>query len=113
MTSDTQVYPVGNATQVTMEVIYGDAQPGNTTTTWQGTVNTVPEGGRSYDNGGGSLKGLILFCKSSVLDTNPNTNHTCVTYRLSGGPQTKEYYYEITVPDQGALAEYAINFVFV
>lgn len=113
MVSDTQIYKVGSSTSVTLEVTYGDAQPGSTTTTWQGDVKSVPPGGRTYDKNGGPLTGSILFCKSSVKDENPSTNHTCVTYRLSGGPAAREYYYELTVPDQGAIAEYSVNFVLV
>ncbi|HEY0018716.1 MAG TPA: hypothetical protein VGC13_20620 [Longimicrobium sp.] len=113
MVSDTQIYKVGDATSVNLQVTYGDAQPGSTTTTWQGDVRSVPLGGRSYDKDGASLVGSILFCKASVKDERTDTNHTCVTYRLTGGLAPKEYYYELTVPDQGAIAEYSINFVFV
>jgi hypothetical protein len=113
MVSNTQVYPVGTGTRVEVDVIYGDAQPGSTTTTWQGEVHRLPAGGGSFDRGGGAMQGSILFCKSSVKDENPATNHTCITYRLSGGPAPREYYYELTVPEQGAIAEYSINFVFV
>jgi hypothetical protein len=113
MVSDTQIYHVGDATTVTLQVMYGDGQPGGTVTTWQGDVQRVPDGGRSYGRDGASLSGSILFCKSTVRDENPATNHTSVTYQLSGGVETREYSYQLLVPDQGALAEYSINFVLV
>ncbi|HEY0024902.1 MAG TPA: hypothetical protein VGB24_18450 [Longimicrobium sp.] len=112
MVSDTKTYPVGQATSVTLEVTYGDADPGSTVTTWQGVVEkVVPGSSKSYSRT--PLRGAILFCRSSVKDENPTTNHTCVTYKLSGGPETREYYYELTVPADGAIADYSINFVFV
>jgi hypothetical protein len=113
MVGDTQLYPVGGASSVRLEVVYGYAQPGSTVTTWQGEVESVPPEGRSYDRGGGPLGGSMLFCKSSVKDENPATNRTSVVYRLSGGPEAKEYPYEVVVPENGGLAEYSINFVFV
>ena len=113
MKSDTLIYPVGESTVVTLRVTYGEGQPGSTVTTWQANVRSVPEAGASYENGGGSLRGLILFCKSSVMDENPATNRTSVTYHLSGGVQDQAFTYEVIVPTHGAIAEYAINFVFV
>ena len=114
MVSDTQVYRVGNSTSVTLQVSYGDGQPGGTSTVWNGGIVDVPPGQAvTFHRGGAPLGGTILFCKSNVLDESRDTNRTSVTYHLSGGEAYQDFPYAQTVPNQGDLAEYAVNFVFV
>ena len=113
MLSDTKIFRVGSGKAVTLDVEYGEGDPGGTSTLWNGSKIDVPQGvAVTFDNGGSPVRG-ILNCRSNVKDLNSQTNRTSVTYHLSGGPQPQQFTYAIEVPNQGDIAEYAINFVFL
>jgi len=77
-------YQVAKA-HVRLTITIGDAQIGSSIVSLDGK-----ELGRGEIDGldvgaGPKVKGKLLFIKSVVSDVNDSTNHTSITYELSGG----------------------------
>jgi hypothetical protein len=104
-------YHVGNG-KITISIAVGDGQMG-TSAVWLGHTKVVQ--GVDIENfgigGGEQLRGQTLVIKTVVTDTNDQTNHTCVTYTLSGGVKDSQIFLEATVDDNGDSVLYraAIN----
>ena len=59
------------------------------------------------------IKSKTLFITSTVIDINPHTNRTSVTYVLSGGKSRLEITSEVTVENDNAPAYYDAEFKFI
>jgi len=55
---------------------------------------------------GDELRGKKIVAVSIVSDTNPQTNHTSVTYELTGGPVPAKYTSEFTVEEDNDSVKY-------
>ncbi len=95
-------YTVRNSQPVKLTVVIGDAQLG-TSLVRIGTRQPLAVGqikGLSLGKGS-TLRGRTLFIKSVVTDVNDKTNHTSITYRLSGGVAPTSLGLEATVETEG------------
>ena len=98
---------------VTLTVVIGDGQIGDSIVTFEGnelgrsTIHSLPIGA------GPSLRGKDLFVKSIVTDVNDRTNHTSITYVFTG-VVGKETFPEAEAVDQdGDGIIYRAKFSFV
>lgn len=110
----TQIYAVGSGEAVSLTVTIGDGQVGGSSVIWQG--KTVAQGevkGLQVGDPGVPLTGDLLLCTTTVQDINTASNHTSVTYALSGGSADQSFTYSIDVSEPGGSAIYAITFVFI
>ena len=55
---------------------------------------------------GSDLRGRRLRVTTAVTDTNPATNHTSVTYQLTGGAADRTVTSEYTVSSAGGTVDY-------
>jgi hypothetical protein len=108
----TEFYKVKPNTPITLSVTIGDAQVGGTAVTWKGglvgsggEVSNLPIGGSGQD-----LRNTILDCTTTVMDVNPDTNSTDVTYTLKGGQADQQFPYSAEVSVAGGRAIYAVTF---
>lgn len=83
---------------VTISVIIGEGQKGHTTVFLDASERTDGATIAGFPLGNGpDLEGREVRVSSVVTDTNPSTNHTSVTYTLSGGAAERTYKLEYTV----------------
>ena len=110
----TRTYKVLPNTPVRLAIVIGDSQQGGTSLTWAGAVTTEAEPvDRAIGGAGEDLRGKVLTCTTTVKDTNKMTNHTSVTYRLTGGAADQEFPFDIDVSQDGGYAVYLVSFVFI
>lgn len=113
MVTGTKLYKVIKNKPVYLSIIVGEGQVGGTALSWQNQI-IQEENVDNYmiDAPGMNLKGKILRCATKVLDINPNTNKTSVTYQFKGGKKEEEFTFKADIQMDGMSALYAITFVF-
>lgn len=96
-----------------LTIFIGDAQLGTSVVSLNG--NKIAEGVINNLLIGGStqLKGKSLNVKTIVSDVSDKTNHTSVTYLMSGGLRDTEYKLEATVAVEGDSIVYKAEFNFI
>jgi hypothetical protein len=96
--------------EVKLTVVIGDGQLGASIV----FLNTTPiEKGEIKDQViglGKSLHGSKLLVKTVVSDVNDQTNHTCITYILTGGVKDNSFSLEATVANEGDSIIYKAEF---
>jgi hypothetical protein len=98
------------AGDVKLSVVVGDAQIGSsivklgTKPLAQGEIANLTIGS------GPKVKNKPLFVKSVVTDVNDSTNHTSVTYRLTGGRVDQDFLSTATVDENGDSIIYRAKF---
>ena len=104
-------YQVGSG-PVRLVIRIGDAQFGSSLVIVGATL--FPQA-RTFDQilGGAELVGKTISAVSVVTDTNAQTNHTSVTYELSGGPsgvmtQESEFTVEVANDSVQYVAQIAL-----
>jgi hypothetical protein len=111
--SQTATYTVTPGKPVTLSVTIGDGQVGGTSVSLSGVL--VESGGeiRNLRIGaeGQDLRNASIECTTTVKDVNPATNHTTVTYAISGGTEDREFTYDVTVSQAGGRAVYLVIFL--
>lgn len=86
---------------VKLSIVIGDAQIGSSlvlldqSELGRGEINAVAVGA------GPQIRGKTLSVKSVVTDVNDATNHTSITYRLSGGAADQAFSQSATVDAEG------------
>ena len=111
--TDTNMYEVRRASVVELRAIVGDGQPGGTAVTWHGLPVELDADRQCWLLGvDGDLPMTIARAVTIVQDLNPNTNHTSVTYVLTGGVKEEIFPYAIDVRADKGKAHYVITFVF-
>jgi len=102
-------YQIADAV-VKLSVVIGDAQIGSSivklgsTPLGKGAIEALPVGA------GPAVRGNPLFVKTIVTDINDSTNHTSVTYRLTGGRVDQEFHSAGTVDENGDSVVYRARF---
>jgi hypothetical protein len=99
---------------VTLDVSLGEGQKGFIEVLLSGKVlasGTRIEGLELGD--GQALAGQKLRITSTVTDTNPMTNRTSVTYRLSGGKSDRRYMSRHEVDSEGDTVDYDAIFLLI
>ena len=110
--SDTNFYPVKQDTPILFEVKIGNNQAGGTALRLNGTSIAVNPGGPTkIGKDGEDLRKSVLQCVTTVKDVNPQTNHTSIEHRLTGGVSTETYPYAIQVKKDKGVARYFITYV--
>lgn len=92
---------------VTLDVDVGEGQRGYVEVQLNGRLIQSGPGISQLRLGDGSdLRGGRLRVTSTVTDTNPQTNRTNVTYRLSGGQRDTSYISSHEVDRPGGTVDY-------
>ncbi len=111
--TQTAFYTVKPNTPVTLSVGIGDGQDGGTAVTLGGEL--VGSGAEIKNlrigKPGQDLRDASIECTTTVKDINPSTNHTSVTYSLSGGKEDRDFTYDVTVSEAGGRAVYVVVFL--
>lgn len=117
MTSHTisQSYQVKESEDITLSIIAGEEQAGWFAVFLDGKFLTHEKTKlTNYSLGKGStIKSKTLTITTTVIDINPNTNRTSVTYFLNGGNSNLEITSEITVNHDNNPAYYDAKFKFI
>lgn len=106
-------YVVRSSSPVKLTVVIGDAQLG-TSLVRLGSQKPLTVGqvkGLAIGKGS-SLRGRKLFIKSVVTDVNDKTNHTSISYKLSGGTAPASFGLDATVEEEGDSIVYRATFSF-
>jgi len=112
--TDTNIHHVFRDSIVELRVDIGDGQPGGSAVTWRGELVPFDEDRQCWRFGGdGRLPNTIARVVTIVQDLNPHSNHTSVTYTLTGGVAEEDFPYEIDVRADKGKANYVITFVFI
>lgn len=109
--SDTNLYRVIPGRPVEIRTTIGDAQVGGTAVTWRGSLVRMDEDSLCWRIEG-NLPNTLARAVTIVQDINPATNHTAVTYHLSGGFEDEDFPYGVDVKKDKGKAHYVITFVF-
>jgi hypothetical protein len=114
--TETLIYRVGGATELTLVVTVGEEQVGGGDADLPGAAVTrtvLNDGAEQFvaQNALG-LAGKILTCQTRVKDVNPNRDETVVTHRLEGGVQPFDRSFSVTAPT-GGRAIYTITYVLI
>lgn len=98
---------------VKLTVVIGDAQLG-TSLVRLGNARAMVVGQVKNQGIGAAAKliGRKLFVKSVVTDVNDKTNHTSITYKLSGGVAPASFGLSATVEEEGDSIVYRATFIF-
>ena len=92
---------------VTLDVISGDGQKAFIEVSLNGNVLTSGSTIESFPLGlGKAIAGQRLRITSTVADTNPHTNHTSMTYELSGGIRDSSWVSDHDVATDGDTMDY-------
>ena len=112
---DTVFYPVRKASKVKLSDVVGDFQAGGTSYTWQGqpAVGNPNFEDELINKQGEAIANTVLHCVTKVMDINPNSNRTSVTFTLKGGVAPQSFPYAVQVKNEHGTALYQISFVFV
>lgn len=110
-----QDYKVDGSNEIILSVIIGEEQAG-----WMAIFldeNFVAEGQTKIENfslgSGTDLKSRTIKINTTVIDKNPNTNRTAVTYFLKGGKSPVTVTSEVLVANDNDPALYDAKFKFV
>ena len=110
-----QDYEISGSNETILSVIIGEEQAG-----WMAVFldeNFVTEGQTKIENfslgTGIDLKSQVLKINTTVVDKNPNTNRTAVTYFLKGGKSPVSITSEVVVANDNDPALYDAKFKFV
>ena len=98
-------YKVGSG-QIHMVITIGDGQFGSSSVI---IGDTLFDQERLFDRDigmGSELSGKKIVAVSVVTDTNEQTNHTSITYELSGGPAPYRHRSEFTVEQDNDSVKY-------
>jgi hypothetical protein len=99
-------YPVAQD-NVVLSVVVGDGQKSYSEVLLDGRRLASGAELPTIDLGpGAALAGRRLRITSTVADTNPDTNHTSITYSLSGGVSDRTFALEHTVDLPGDTVDY-------
>lgn len=102
-------YEVGDG-DVSLAVIIGDGQIGTSIVRLdQKEIARGDFEGRPI-GAGAELAGKELLIKTVVTDVNESTDHTSVTYMLSGGPREQRFSLHAMVPNAGESIIYRAFF---
>ena len=109
-----QKYEVTNSGEISLSIIIGEQQAGWFAVFLDG--NYVTDGKTRIENlslgKGSDVKTKTLTIAATVIDINPHTNRTAVTYFLNGGNSPVKVTSEVTVEDNHP-AFYDAEFSFV
>lgn len=112
----TRLYKTGNNAPVYLTVTVGDSQVGGTTVIFNGQ-SIGPSNGDinnlQIGSAGDNLQFKLLACTTNIKDINTATNHTSVTYTLTGGEESQDFPFAIDASQNGGFAMYSITFAFV
>lgn len=108
-------YQVIDSDEVIVSIVIGEEQAGWTAIFLNGKYET--EGQTKIENyslgKGSQLKSGILKINTTVIDKNPRTNRTAVTYFLTGGSSAKTITSKLIVENDNDPALYDAEFTFV
>jgi len=114
----TLAYVTDGATQVTVTIVIGESQVGESDgrLAGKGTASLETDGDHEIitarANPGLNLKGMVLTCQTRVKDINPDSNRTSVTHTVEGGPEEQTNTFP-SIADTNGRVIYNISYVFV
>ncbi len=106
-------YQVDGPGPIMLSIVIGDAQIGGSGVKLEdkligkGTINHFPIGTPA------EVRGKKLNIRTVVADVNPNTNHTSVTYILTGGIDEADFTLLFDAPHDKDAVPYTAVFTFV
>ena len=110
-----QNYQVDDSNEISLGIVIGEQQAGWFAVFLDG--NYVVDGKTKIENlslgMGSEVRAKSLTITSTVIDINPNTNRTAVTYFLKGGKAPLEITSKVTVENDNHPAFYDAEFKFV
>ena len=110
-----QKYEVVDSDEVIVSVIIGEEQAGWSAIFLNDSFQT--EGKTKIENfslgKGADIKSQVLKVATTVVDKNPRTNRTAVTYFLKGGRSPVDITLDVTVDNDNDPALYNAEFTFV
>ena len=108
-------YEVIDSNEVIVSIVIGEEQAGWTAIFLDDEYKT--EGQTKIENyslgEGSQLKSRVLKIDTTVIDKNPRTNRTAVTYFLTGGSSPKTITSKLIVENDNDPALYDAEFTFV
>ncbi len=112
---DSKFYQVKPGSKVTLSVDIGEFQAGGTSYSWNGTgvVGTPNFSNKAINRPSQKIAGTTMHCMTKVIDINPSTNQTSVTYTLKGGVADQQFPYGVQVTKEHGVAVYQVTFIFV
>jgi len=110
-----QDYKVIDSNDITLSLVIGEEQAGWFAVFLDGEF--LVDGKTKIQNfslgNGSDIKSKTLLIRATVLDINPDTNRTSVTYSLSGGESNLTITAEMTVDNDNDPAFYSAEFKLV
>jgi len=112
-TTMSDVYEIVAGQKVFLTVMIGDADVGGSVVELDGDRILKGDVDNQDLGDGNGLKGKKLRIKTVVVDVNPHTNNTSVTYSLKGGARPKEWPLSEPVSNEGDAMKYDGEISFV
>lgn len=115
MPSEQRTYTVGDG-PVVVEVTVGEGQLGTPVVLIDDRFvqpSNPGHGTPRFELGAGpALRGRTADVVTTVNVTNPSTTRTCVTHRVTGGPEPLEWEMEEDASGTGASVDYEVELTF-